>query len=1097
MPFCRHCGNKYEEGDQFCTGCGADLTGNVKANPGSKDSEKNLFWLVPLLLFLLALAASVWFLGPGGESLNPWVRGAFRDSLLLVGLAAPVLLILALIIPKPSKVSVRLFLAELALLGVFLGLFLPQTGRITMAEAGELVETRVKELTAKGSDYADLFSKGEVVEELREAPGGGPFETTRKLETPITAPDGKPAKLQQWGQVSVHPHSGEVQVGVSETVVTPESERVFKSFGAPGTDTPGETLPFPTPAAASQPTGSKLLFPLPDVRQPTTVLVVTNYERLKRKHPSSFYHLKTWLEKLGEVYDTSQDGDNTKAIQSSIREQLKNGKMSVFLFGGFDVVPRVKRANPMHDGDVIWGDDFYGDIDSDNLWLPDVDLGRIPDAPSIITNPDSSLYAVNAASGPLRTEKLVSVANYERPTAADLVAVANPVAEGRNYFKSRPYDHRSLPTNFYRDANLYLILHGSAHNGWGLSGEAPTQPWPTAFTVDEVQPTEVVFCGACYGAITQGRTASDSIAIAFLAKGTRAFMAHTGSSYSENRWLDGGEAFFWKLFLLECRKGVSTATAFRKAKAEYAGRTFQSSEKKNLVQLVYYGLPDIYMPAQKVEPAKPATPRPLVGYPDADRQPTGLATAVRRVQKRVFKPATPPAPVPQVKGLPVTLQDHFSGPAIDSGTWQVSQSGFSLSQGQLHLSPPGTRGIIPVLQAPLSSPAGDWILTFRLSGFKLPSSGGRYQVLFQLGGLVIGFELKDSGLEVVFGPLESPRAVKQPATTRSTTVSVEKRGQSLIGKVDGIKVGETSISGTTGSDRLTLLHGGPQAEQARASLDYVILQASEGDAPPPPEVKKAYFNDGHWHDLTEVFAASNSTYCYTDNKYSGTGELLFWAAYNQPQQFSIEEYQEEELDQAANRGEQATVKAEPISVGQLQSLLDKDGVPGNLRSGLAGKHLYRITVTAPDGGNYASYLLSSTSAASYAIGQSHLDTTEEPRARIRSHHGSSTAAPPPPAEPTLVGRWTETRSSQAAEGSFTYYFEFEAGETRPKFRWLPGTSGEVSGHFEHDESSLTLHITEPEHEQGDVVFDYTIQGNTLRLRRSGSTRDAFVLTRER
>ena len=90
---------------------------------------------------------------------------------------------------------------------------------------------------------------------------------------------------------------------------------------------------------------------------------------------------------------------------------------------------------------------------------------------------------------------------------------------------SLPTRHDDIEPDSVNVRHDYLVLHGSAENASVWWGEEPTLP--VAFTVDEANTQGVVLSAACYGALTHGHTPEDSIALAFLANGSRAFVGST------------------------------------------------------------------------------------------------------------------------------------------------------------------------------------------------------------------------------------------------------------------------------------------------------------------------------------------------------------------------------------------------------------------------------------------------------------------------------------------------------------------------------------------------------------------------------------------
>jgi hypothetical protein len=122
-----------------------------------------------------------------------------------------------------------------------------------------------------------------------------------------------------------------------------------------------------------------------------------------------------------------------------------------------------------------------------------------------------------------------------------------------------------------------------------------------AFTVNEAHTQGVVLSAACYGALTYGHTPEDSIALAFLANGSRAFVGSTVMTYAYINVSDpedlirstGGR--FEYTYLNSLAAGQAPLEAFMSAKQEMgdwsAGPQAQSFDIKTLHEMHYYGRP--------------------------------------------------------------------------------------------------------------------------------------------------------------------------------------------------------------------------------------------------------------------------------------------------------------------------------------------------------------------------------------------------------------------------------------------------------------------------------------------------------------------------
>jgi hypothetical protein len=133
---------------------------------------------------------------------------------------------------------------------------------------------------------------------------------------------------------------------------------------------------------------------------------------------------------------------------------------------------------------------------------------------------------------------------------------------------------------------VYVMLHGSDTDASRFWGEDEGE-YPIAMGLQNVpvRPGMVAFTGCCWGALISNttafhgqrgfgaaRTPNDSIALAFLQNGARAFIGCTGSHYSPTQppyEYFGGPMHrsFWRAY----EGGSAPSAALLKAKEEYAG----------------------------------------------------------------------------------------------------------------------------------------------------------------------------------------------------------------------------------------------------------------------------------------------------------------------------------------------------------------------------------------------------------------------------------------------------------------------------------------------------------------------------------------------
>lgn len=307
-------------------------------------------------------------------------------------------------------------------------------------------------------------------------------------------------------------------------------------------------------------------------RGPDYSLVVSHRQRLVDKFGSQgFQQIDSLLGNLGNIAETCP---------------------FVLIVGDDDVVPLGILANPTDDGDVLFTDDLYGDNDHDELSLPDIPVARIPDGNSL------ELLLTQLSPSSLPEEGNLTLANSKRPHA-DGVA-SQTFGTGRILLWSLPTRHTNLDGSQVNVRHTYFMLHGTYWDTRIWWGEEDT--YPEAFTVAEARSQGIVLGGACYGGYTFNRAPDDSISLAFLASGARAFVGATGITYSPI-WTAGPEptgpmrhdAAFHYAFLDALSRGQAPLAGFMEAKREMAklagGEDGTAAELKMLHEFLYFGKP--------------------------------------------------------------------------------------------------------------------------------------------------------------------------------------------------------------------------------------------------------------------------------------------------------------------------------------------------------------------------------------------------------------------------------------------------------------------------------------------------------------------------
>ena len=263
----------------------------------------------------------------------------------------------------------------------------------------------------------------------------------------------------------------------------------------------------------------------------------------------------------------------------------------VLIIGDWDIVPPGVLPNPTTDGDPLITDDIYGDTDHDELTVPDVPVARIPDGDSL------DLLVTQLSPSTVPEAGNFTVANSKRPHAD--VATRQVFGGDRVLLWSLPTRHSDIDPSLVNVRHSYIVLHGSAEDASAWWGEEPTLP--VALTVSEANSQGVVLSAACYGAMTYGHTPEDSVALAFLANGSRAFVGSSVITYAYVKAADpqglirGTGGRFEYTFLNALAAGQPPLEAFMSAKQEMGNWSRSPSAKpwdvKTLHEMHYYGKP--------------------------------------------------------------------------------------------------------------------------------------------------------------------------------------------------------------------------------------------------------------------------------------------------------------------------------------------------------------------------------------------------------------------------------------------------------------------------------------------------------------------------
>jgi hypothetical protein len=250
----------------------------------------------------------------------------------------------------------------------------------------------------------------------------------------------------------------------------------------------------------------------------------------------------------------------------------------------------------------VWNDDLYGDRDGDGM--PELPVSRVPAGGAVLAG---ALQAtVNASNDPpCGVPKTRSgIRNDLRPYAQQIyddLSSFPGFAIGTLMEASAPFTVNDDPYPDLAADHVYLALHGDSQQPGEFKGDGPTGTPLVALNLAKVPaqcPGTVVFAGCCWSALiglptaarknlgdpVVTRTAADSIALAFLAGGARAFVGFTGQHYPP---LDAApQSFsaplhmaFWHNYNQRC---LPPAQALFAAKATYLQQIKQATGKSTL-----------------------------------------------------------------------------------------------------------------------------------------------------------------------------------------------------------------------------------------------------------------------------------------------------------------------------------------------------------------------------------------------------------------------------------------------------------------------------------------------------------------------------------
>jgi hypothetical protein len=146
---------------------------------------------------------------------------------------------------------------------------------------------------------------------------------------------------------------------------------------------------------------------------------------------------------------------------------------------------------------------------------------------------------------------------------------------------------------------FYFNLHGSDREPYWFGQKA--DKYPTALSPRNVtnfsRGSDAVMTEACYGAVEAGRSPGTSMALAFLAAGTRCFVGSTCVAYGALVPPVSEADLIALCFFRNLQRGMTFGKALVNARAQLAGLAvsrqgyLDEDDKKTLLQFVLFGDP--------------------------------------------------------------------------------------------------------------------------------------------------------------------------------------------------------------------------------------------------------------------------------------------------------------------------------------------------------------------------------------------------------------------------------------------------------------------------------------------------------------------------
>jgi len=325
------------------------------------------------------------------------------------------------------------------------------------------------------------------------------------------------------------------------------------------------------------------------------------------------------------------------AIVDLDKALAKRGEMigAVLIIGGPEVVPFHKLPNPVDDNDDdVPSDNPYATRD-ENYFIPEWLIGRIPGGSRKDIEPIQKILANITARHTKIAETqpwyrriwnrlsaginyhFVLKSNRKRPSWGSTAAIWRRASLSVFRPIGPPHAMQVSPPAQVDSANShdeilpatrlgYFNLHGLPDASEWFGQRDPSEPgtdldYPVALRPQDVvnggRAPQIVFSEACYGAHVLGKDIEESLALKFLVSGSHAVVGSTCTSYgSISPPLIAADLLghtFWKYL----RDGLSTGSAFRRAKIQMAREMLHrqgyldGEDQKTLISFVLYGDP--------------------------------------------------------------------------------------------------------------------------------------------------------------------------------------------------------------------------------------------------------------------------------------------------------------------------------------------------------------------------------------------------------------------------------------------------------------------------------------------------------------------------